>query len=82
MEAVTLIIAVVALVIAILAFARAGGVQDLRHQVEVLGVRTEGARDRTADILDRLERAIRGREKPQAEKGDDPGGASTPRDPR
>ena len=64
MEAVTLIIAVVALVIAVIAFVRAGGIQDMRRQMDGLSSRTESARDRTADVLDRLERLIRGREKP------------------
>src|SRR5439155_1331614 len=34
MEALTLIIAIIALVVALVAFARTGGVQDLRHQVQ------------------------------------------------
>jgi len=68
MEAVTLIIAVVALVIAVVAFVRTGGIQDVRRQVEGLSLKTETARDRTADVLDRLERLIRGKEKPQPEQ--------------
>lgn len=77
MEAVTLIIAVVALVIAVVAFVRTGGIQDVRRQVEGLSLKTEAARDRTADILDRLERLIRGREKPPPEKEGGPGGSPT-----
>ncbi|MFQ5520397.1 MAG: hypothetical protein ACE5FK_03265 [Candidatus Methylomirabilia bacterium] len=68
MEAITLIIALVALVIGILAFVRAGGIQDLRRQGEGIGAKTETARDMTADALDRLERLIRGRERPQVEE--------------
>lgn len=74
MEAVTLLIAVAALVIAVLAFVRTGGIQEVRRQLEVIGPRAEIARDRTADVLDRLERLVRGREKPrpeeQGEQGD------------
>ena len=72
MEIVALIIAVVALVVAVLAYARTGGIQDLRRQVSALGSTTESLRDkttdaldslrtRTADTLERLERTVRGR---------------------
>ena len=71
MEVLTLLIAVVALVIAVAAFARTGGIQEVRHQVETIGAKTESARDKTADALDRLERLIRGREKPSHEKKED-----------
>lgn len=77
MEVVTLIIAVVALVIAILAFARTGGIGNLRRQLDGMTSRTEGARDRTADALDRLERLIRGRDKPESEREGGPGGISS-----
>ncbi|WP_342347728.1 hypothetical protein [uncultured Nitrospira sp.] len=69
MEVVTLLIAVVALVIAILAFQRTGGgIRDLRRQIEDLSEKSEhatkGARDLTADALSRLETFIRGQQKP------------------
>ena len=68
MEVVTLIIAVVALVLAVVAFVRTGGMPDVRRQLDSLSLRTESARDRTADVLDRLERIIRGKEKsPESE---------------
>lgn len=68
MEVVTLLIAVAALVIAIIAFARTGGIHEVRRQVETMSLKTESARDKTADALDRLERLIRGREKPAPPK--------------
>ena len=68
MEAVTLLIAVTALAIAIIAFARTGGIHEVRRQVETMSLKTESARDKTADALDRLERLIRGREKPAPPK--------------
>lgn len=68
MEAVTLITAVVALVLAIVASMRTGGMRDLRRQLETVSVRTETARDRTADVLDRLEHLIRGKEEPPSER--------------
>lgn len=63
MEVVTLIIAVVALVLAAVAFTRSGGVQDLRQQLHTLAAKTDSARDTTADVLDRLEQLVRGRER-------------------
>ncbi|GJL67597.1 MAG: hypothetical protein NPIRA06_02320 [Nitrospirales bacterium] len=69
MEVLTLLIAIVALVIAILAFQRTGGgIRDLRRQMEDLSEKSEhatkGARDMTADALSRLETFIRGQQKP------------------
>ncbi|MFZ1745640.1 MAG: hypothetical protein WAU17_06950, partial [Nitrospirales bacterium] len=62
-------IAIVALVIAIMAFKRTGGgMRDLRRQIEDLTEKSEqatkGARDMTADALSRLETFIRGQQKP------------------
>lgn len=68
MEVLTLLIAIVALVVAILAFQRTGGIHDLRRQMEDLTEKSEhatkGARDLTADALSRLETFIRGQQKP------------------
>ncbi|MFQ5532666.1 MAG: hypothetical protein ACE5EP_02320 [Candidatus Methylomirabilales bacterium] len=60
MEIVTLLIAVVALVIAVLAYIRTGGVQDLRAQVGSLDSVIDALRAKTADTLDRLGEAVRG----------------------
>jgi hypothetical protein len=60
MDIVTLIIAVLALVIAVLAYVRAGGFEDLRNQVKAVGPATEALRTKTADALDRLEGVVRG----------------------
>jgi hypothetical protein len=70
MEVVALIIAIVALVVAVLAYARTGGIQELRGQVTALGSTTESLREKTTDTLDalraktantleRLEKAVR-----------------------
>jgi hypothetical protein len=76
MEAITLLIAVVALIISILAYQRTGGTADLKRQlesatssvdlkkqVEALVAMTDSLRDKTADALDRLEKVIRKTEK-------------------
>jgi hypothetical protein len=76
MEGMTLLIAVAALIIAILAYQRTGGTvelkrkfestiptEDLKKQVEALSTLTDSLRDKTADALDRLERVVRKTEK-------------------
>ncbi|RMH36949.1 MAG: hypothetical protein D6690_04700 [Nitrospirae bacterium] len=65
MEVLTLLIAVAALVIAVLAFQRTGGIEDLRRQME--DISSKSARETVADALDRLENLIRGQQKSQAE---------------
>jgi hypothetical protein len=80
MEVFALIIALVALVVAAMAFQRSGGMKDLRDRVEGLGSRTETARERTADILGRLERRIRGKEKTPPDKESEPDESPKPSD--
>ena len=76
MDAITLLIAVVALIIAILAYQRTGGTAelkrqlesktssvDLKKQMETLVAMTDSLREKTADALDRLEKVIRKTEK-------------------
>lgn len=78
MEAVTLLIAVVALIISILAYQRTGGTAelkrqiesktsspDLRKQMDTLVAITDALREKTADALDGLEKVIRKTEKGQ-----------------
>jgi hypothetical protein len=67
---------VVALVLSILAYQRTGGTSelkrqfdsssssaDLRREMEALAAMTDSLREKTADALDRLEKAIRKTEK-------------------
>lgn len=72
MDVFTLLVAIVALVIAIMAFQRTGGIHDLRHQMEELSSKSDqaakGARDMTADALGRLESFIRGQQKTSTEE--------------
>ncbi len=76
MEGITLLIAVAALIIAILAYQRTGGTadllrkiesgvssEDLKKQMEALTTMTDALRERTADALNRLEKVIRKTEK-------------------
>ena len=76
MEVFTLFIALVALIISILAYQRTGGTfdlkrhlesppasTDLKKQMESLMAMTDSLREKTADALDRLEKAVRKTEK-------------------
>jgi hypothetical protein len=72
MEGITLLIAVAALVLSILAYQRSGGTVDLKRQIEstpssndvkkqmeALMAMTDALREKTADALDRLEKVVR-----------------------
>jgi hypothetical protein len=78
MESVTLLIAVAALIISILAYQRTGGPAELKRQIEsktssldlkqemdALVSMTDALREKTADALDRLEKVVRKTEKNQ-----------------
>ena len=78
MEAVTLLIAVAALILSILAYQRTGGTAelkrriesrtsslDLRQEIDALVAMTGALREKTADALDRLEKVVRKTEKDQ-----------------
>lgn len=96
----TFIIAIIALLISILAYRRAGGAkelkktvnsisssmesikdragEELRERVEHLTSVTESLKEKTADAIDRLEKAIRGKEEEKPSKE----GPSEPKRPR
>ncbi len=59
MSLLALIIAVVALVIAVLAYQKAGGIRDLQEQAEALRFVADNLREKTADALDKLEKSLR-----------------------
>jgi len=72
MEYIALIIGVIAGIIAIMAYQKAGGAADLKKQAEVLSTlgdtivkATDSLRERTADLLDKMEGAVRGKEEPK-----------------
>ncbi|MFQ5989369.1 MAG: hypothetical protein ACE5K9_05575 [Candidatus Methylomirabilales bacterium] len=64
MQIITFVIALAALVVAVLAYIRTGGIQALRNQVASVGSATDALRTRTADALDRIEGAVRGPQQP------------------
>lgn len=67
MDVLALLVALLALVVALLAYIRAGGKEEIRRQMGDLGVKTETAREKTADVLDRIEQMVRGKGKPPQE---------------
>ena len=68
MGAVAIIISIIALIIAVLAYRKVGGVAGLKKQTEALtqvgdsiAKATDALRDKTADALDKMEAVVRGR---------------------
>ncbi len=68
MTILTFIIAVVALVVAVLAYQKAGGIRDLQEQAEALRFVADNLREKTADALDKLEKSLRKAEEKKEEK--------------
>jgi hypothetical protein len=76
MDALALIISIIALFLAFLAYQKVGGLGDLKKQTEILTQigdaiikATNSLREKTADVLDKLEAGLRAREqKPGAKK--------------
>ena len=83
MEAITLLIALLALAIAVIAFQRTGGIRELRQEVETLSSRSESVRDRTANVLDRFGQVVRGKNKtappPRQEPDEEPATNPSPK---
>ena len=63
MDFITFVIAVVALLLAGVAFQRTGGIEELKRQMEASKFKTDGMRDRTANVLGKLEGVVRGKKK-------------------
>lgn len=67
MSVLALIIAIIALIVAILAYQRTGGELELRRRIDSLSGALDNLREKTADLLDRMEAALRKKE--QKEEG-------------
>jgi len=66
MEVLSLIISIIALLCAYVAYTKSGGsTEELKRKVENLGLSTETLRSRMANILENLEKKVRGEEKKQ-----------------
>lgn len=67
----TLLISIVALVLAYKAYTRSGGnLDEVRSSIHELGLSTEKVRQMTADALAKMEKSLRGKDHPPAEGGD------------
>jgi len=60
-----LLVSIAAIVIALMAYERTGADVKLRQQVESLQQALDGARQETANALDRLEKRLRGTQERQ-----------------
>ncbi len=66
----TLLIAIIALILAYKAYTRSGGnIEELRANVHELGISTEKIRQMTADALSKMEKSLRGKEHGKADNG-------------
>lgn len=69
MEALALFISLAALICAGLAYRKSGGsLDELKPKVEDIGLATESLRKKTADMLEGLEKRIRGEEKKSGDR--------------
>lgn len=69
MEVVALIISGIALLIAVIAFQRTGGIKDFRDRARSVSSRTQTVKDRAANTLEGIERIIRGKGENSNHKG-------------
>jgi hypothetical protein len=79
MAGLAFILAVIALVLAVAAFKRTGGIEALRRQVQGMTSSTDSLRDQMANALDRLEHLIRGRERPRPDERPEDSSRDEPR---
>jgi hypothetical protein len=65
MEWIALIISIIALGLSIWAMKRTGGLKEMKKDIESVSSLGESLRKKTADVLDRVEKKVRGDEKPE-----------------
>lgn len=68
MAVLNFILALVALIIAILAYQRSGWTGDLKNQIDTLGTIADTLREKTANALSRIEKALRKEENKEEDK--------------
>lgn len=73
MNTVSLLISIVALIVACLAYQRSGGsIDEMKQKIDDLGLTTESLRAKTADLLNTIEKKLRGEEKPPTDPSSEP----------
>jgi hypothetical protein len=64
MDALALVISIIALIAACMAYKKSGGsVDDLKRKIDDLHLSTENLRSKMADSLEKIEKKVRGNEK-------------------
>jgi len=67
MEFIALLISIAAIIVACLAYQRSGGsLEEMKQKVEDLGISMESLRAKTADLLNAVEKKLRGEDRPPA----------------
>lgn len=75
MSGTALVISIIALIVAYLAYRKSGGsVDELKCKVDALGLTTENLRNKTADLLENFEKKVRGEEKKSGDSSGEKGG--------
>ena len=73
MNYVALFISIIALIVAYIAYQRSGGsLDEMKNKIEELGITTEGLRAKTADLLNTIEKKLRGEDKPSNGSSSEP----------
>lgn len=67
MEYLALFFSLIALIVAIVAYSRTGGIKEVKAQVSSLGSSVDSVREKTADAVGKVEKLIRGSEKTPGE---------------
>jgi hypothetical protein len=70
MSGLAFVISIAALVLAYLAYRQSGGAAELKSKVDQLGITTDTLREKLADSLGRLEKAVRGAQQKSSTPGD------------
>jgi hypothetical protein len=73
MNYVALFISIAALIVACIAYQRSGGsLDEMKNKIEELGITTESLRAKTADLLNTIEKKLRGEDKPSNGSSSEP----------
>ena len=73
MNYLSLFLSIAALIVACIAYQRSGGsIEEMKQKIEDLGITTESLRAKTADLLNTVEKKLRGDDKPSAGSSSEP----------
>ena len=73
MNFLSLFLSIAALIVACIAYQRSGGsIEEMKQKIEDLGITTESLRAKTADMLNTVEKKLRGDDKPSNGSSSEP----------